>query len=676
MNCFADEGSRLVGRFARSVLFETAEYKVTGPLKKDFSPALWTSLWKDFREDESDDRLHKSGLWVYERWSSLHAHRIYIESIIAPHNPRLLLLKWINEQTARFFREAEERIGTYKEVTAGVLSRAVSQNPVPDESVLILLGDVVPKIVDTYAFSEQIFDYEPHLDKYVYELGCVLLGIMQTEQRWEECRQLGFWVEETEEHSKFFDPNQEYSQSAALAQDRRNNNELGVSSDFLTIWHHARHMLGRRPPIADSVQLKNGTLSCNLRMQQSRPFEATMLRYVTEQGLAKFIPELALPSFGNVKITELLDVYEILASIAKVIRNGKLQMIGPLVRVTDALVPRIKIHDLVQLLQEALGWTQQKSEHAISAFIYKKNSRDGGWSRPLLPAGDKTVNICLSLMATHPSRLVEHWMIRGGTSEGKRGQCHERELRKELTRCIQQNPILQASSYVCPNSVNIETNLGSRDLDLLFRIENVVFIGEAKALSRPMMPWERRNYIDEVFLKAPDQLTLRMAHIANSRTTRQLLADRTMYKGDVCNLRFICAIVSLHPEGSGCSAQNIPIIDWVSLREYLAGNLYQMGWTSENKFSSTEAQIELTLYANAKEAAERLQLYVQMSLRSAARAPLLSNQPVRGSDPVRMSGKHVEYEQWFVRSYNPSELLNAAHSAVQAWKDTCLLHNV
>lgn len=665
-----------MGQFSRLILFPTAEQEIPAPLKRDFSPELWTLSWKRFREDEVDDRLHKSGLWIYERWRCLHGHRIHLEGIISPHNPRNLLLKWVNEQAIRLFESAKSSILNEIDLTAGMLSRAQSENPVAVDSLLILIGDTVAKFVDTYPAVEEQGEYSPYIDQYIYELGFVFISLLQIEHRWEDCLKLGFWVEEVDGGSRFYDPDPKYSKSCALASDRRSNNELELALGFIYAWNNSRYTLGRQIPVIARAKIDCGNLACDLVAGYADYPESALHRYVAEKSTMEPILSLSLPKFGGTRVTDLLDAYQVLASLGTIIRIGELQIMDPKARVTSARVPLVKTNDLITLLKESLGWEQRHAEEVIAVFIYKKGARDGGWSMPLLPVGHEFVNICLPLLATNPARLIEHWLIRGGVSNNAKGRLYEKEIRGRLRQSINNNPILNGIAYVCQHSVDIETRLGVRDIDLLLRIGQTIFVGEIKAIAQPLMPWERRNYIETIFSEAPEQLTLRMEGIYASTDTQRLLASKTQYPGNVEDLRFVCVIISTHPEGSGCSINDIPIIDWDSLQEYFSSNVYEMGWVTKEGYSFVNPEVTMILYSDAKQCEKRLKTYLQMSPRSAARKLLLSSQPVRGDDPVRRSGKFVEYEQWFVRPYDAPELLASARSMVEEWEIACARQNV
>ena len=266
---------------------------------------------------------------------------------------------------------------------------------------------------------------------------------------------------------------------------------------------------------------------------------------------------------------------------------------------------------------------------------------------------------------THPSRLVEHWVLRGGQNEGKRGRIYEKFVRKLIKSAADENPLLRGRVEVCQSNLQIDVGSGQRDLDLLVRIENAVLVGEIKSTARPVMPWDKSNYMRDVLETAPGQLELRMEAIKNVEQNRKVIARHLKFSGDVHDIVWVPAVVTIQYEGAGCHIRGIPIVDYELLLDFFASNTYELGWTQHGGVEVAESSIQL--YSDSASAAGRLQAYVNNPLAVVARYPLISSNPIRGEDVLPGTGHEIWSEQKFVRSYTASDIKKSAELLRERW---------
>jgi len=386
------------------------------------------------------------------------------------------------------------------------------------------------------------------------------------------------------------------------------------------------------------------------------------MRRIAELQIPEDIRNLPLLAYGGLKISELLDAYEVLASLGTIVNNKELRIDDHVVPVIQASLPRFAIRDLVDLLHRAIGLRAEKARSVLDVFIFRKGARDGAWSAPLLPAGSDHVELSALMSLTNPSRLVEHWVLRGGQNEGKRGRIYEKFVRKLIMIAADENPLLRGKVEVCSWNVQIDVGSDHRDLDLLVRIENTVLVGEIKSTARPVMPWETSTYIKDVLETGPRQLELRIEAIKNVEQNRKVIARHLKFSGDVNDIVWVPAVVPIQYEGSGCHVGRIPIVDCRCLIEFFASNTYEFGWTRHADVDTAESSI--LLYSDSVSAAKRLQAYVNNPLPVVARYPLISSNPIRDVLP---SGNEIWREQKFVRSYTASDIKKCAELLRQRW---------
>jgi hypothetical protein len=659
-----------MGSFADVVL--DAGVALKGPLQKDFSVADWTRNWKENRTDEVDDRLFRSGLWIGARWSALHGYKADLERTVAPLNPKQQVLAWLNEQIGKQIRQGSEYVkllaSSGEAMSISNLTRAPNYEHLPRDALIIILGDAMQRVVEDYGY-EIANDYIPNTHL-IPSLGRVFINLTQLVHRWEECKRLGCWFEEKDHVSIFLNPNSDYSASEAVAFDRRAHHEFWICVEPVSQVSRLRANL----PVVSRASLSGGKLSCHLERPTNSTIKAeqhfarlvtSRLRRAAELETPEAVRNLPLRAYGDLKIAELLDAFEVLASLATIVTFRELEINDHLVPMIQESLPRFAIRDLVDLLHRAIGFSAEKARSVLNVFTYQKGARDGAWSAPLLPAGPDHVELSALMGWTHPSRLVEHWVLRGGQNEGKRGRIYEKFVRKLIKIAADENPLLRRKVEVCSSNVQIDVGSDHRDVDLLVRIENAVLVGEIKSTARPLMPWEQRVYMKDVLETAPRQLELRMEAIKNVEQNRKVIARHLKFSGDVNDILWVPAVVTVQYEGAGCHIRGIPIVDYHLLLDFFMSNTYEFGFARHAGVDVAENSI--LLYSDSASAAGRLQAYLNSPPAVVGRYPLISNNPIRGEDVLPGTGNEIWSEQKFVRSYTASDIKKSADLLRQRW---------
>lgn len=651
--------------------------RLPGPLQKNFSIDCWTAAWRAERSDEDDDRLYKSGLWIYERWSVLHKYRLYLEGLIEPSNPRRQLLTWINNQTLNELRNAcrqleSASVRTLMQTTISDFTRHPAADNLSSEAGLVLLGDAIPLILKQYGIDR--VDDCVHASHVIAGLGCTFINLAQLIQHWEECLKLGYWVDERGHFVVFCNPRKDYSVADAIAADRRANHEQHLMHLLIARSKVVSGRLRRRVPLVTSARLDGGKLSYELSWDASILSEASLLREIGEFQTPEQLQDLKIPGYDDLRLRQILDAFEVLVSLGAVVRERKLQHTYKVVPNVEIDLPRFALRDLVDLLREALGCRASVARAILAVLTYKECARDGAWSMPLLPCGSDYVEFAIPVMHTSPLRLIEHLLLRENIGDGKRGRIYEAFIRKRIDLLCRSNPVLAGHVEVCQSSIEICTDLGRRDIDLLIRLENLVFVGEIKSTGRPIMPWEHRTYMKDVLETGPTQLMLRMQALKTDKRNQQVVAKALKFRGNVEDLMYTGAVIPFHYEASGCKVDGFPIVDFHSLGAYFASNVYELGFQLGAPFGAAFGSA--LLYTSPASAAAHLPAYLHNPLGVVARYPLVSDTMVCGEDMLQDSSRRVCSEQHFVRSYTLHDLEKLGASLGQCWSRIVAEHNV
>jgi hypothetical protein len=146
---------------------------------------------------------------------------------VAWGGPKRQVLAWLNEQAGRqisqMLRKFELLLDAGEQISITKMARDLSHDNIPADAFLVLIGDAVKMAIEDYGF-EIVDDNISNLNLTPL-LGRVFISQSQLVHRWEECKRLGYWVEEKDNVSIFFHPDSDYLVSEAVALDRRYHDE-------------------------------------------------------------------------------------------------------------------------------------------------------------------------------------------------------------------------------------------------------------------------------------------------------------------------------------------------------------------------------------------------------------------------------------------------------------------
>ena len=150
-----------------------------------------------------------------------------------------------------------------------------------------------------------------------------------------------------------------------------------------------------------------------------------------------------------------------------------------------ALALLVGRRELVDILVKALGENLPTANALIDFLSFSpKDSMDKGhrglWAAPLVPIpGEERFALALPvLMTSNPLRKAEAWLEKGGLddmqSKAKRGGGFEVELRRQVRRCLAENPLL--SDARCAEHAVRKVITFGEEIDLLIQIGTLLLV--------------------------------------------------------------------------------------------------------------------------------------------------------------------------------------------------------
>jgi hypothetical protein len=189
-----------------------------------------------------------------------------------------------------------------------------------------------------------------------------------------------------------------------------------------------------------------------------------------------------------------------------------------------ALALLVGRRELVDILVKALGENLPTANALIDFLSFSpKDSMDKGhrglWAAPLVPIpGEERFALALPvLMTSNPLRKAEAWLEKGGLddmqSKAKRGGGFEVELRRQVRRCLAENPLL--SDARCAEHAVRKVITFGEEIDLLIQIGTLLLVCEVKFHLTPADSRERYNHLRK--LRAASEQARRKAALLITR---------------------------------------------------------------------------------------------------------------------------------------------------------------
>jgi len=225
--------------------------------------------------------------------------------------------------------------------------------------------------------------------------------------------------------------------------------------------------------------------------------------------------------------------------------------------------------DLIKLFKSA-GYSEKKAETIIGFLSYDWKPHEDLWGSPLVKIGKIFYPFLPALLDSNLTRTIDLWLKKCTymTSNGKldemigsRGLAFEQHVRDGL------KIYMEECSYVDGFVLPVASKIVGGDIDLFWRMDNLVIVADTKFNKFPANPNEIGNYYRELEHGA-EQVNSRIEKLKNKRKE---VARLLQWKGDPEALEFQALVVCGHPFGAGLSFNDVPCIQYDML-ELLFGN--------------------------------------------------------------------------------------------------------
>lgn len=568
-----DLGARVAGK--ASFIGQVREGKVAPPTVRGFDSAAWSAAYDVNKVDSRDAPLHAAGLWFHEalsrRW------RLFADMEIGnlPLDPVTRHLAGVanHVELLTYAKLTIEGMKFDKEAPLGGSVAHIKLDMGKDDPVI---ADMVrTSALDQLGKFAQIirtdvargtgrgrFDAKTFVDAYALFEDIYLL-----EHLWGQLLWFDWTIEPSEDAAELklsFVPDA-LAISQVVAEWRSDQLLAEFHGVYAQEWAAEGSTLLPRWGVDAKRKADGFTFDVRRRAPGSGEVSGffVLREMLSDSELEPYL-YAPLPNLtAGLTLDDLISAWELLSLAAEAMR---LRLYG---RGADApyqrLAPVIPRATYDALLSN-LGWPPEKRRAALDFFTFHDRSTDGLWTRPLLPVGgDRLISVLTPLTATNLYRTAELWALEGAGEKlfSERGTDFEERLRRSVAAGLAKRP-WGARGKVLQDKWEPKIAGAPRDIDLVIRIDETVFIGEIKLKRFPVSAAEIGRHAKE-FAKAAGQLALRLEWLAAHKAE---LARKTGFDGAPDELRIRGMIVTGTPFGSGTAIDGYPVIDRDMLQFY------------------------------------------------------------------------------------------------------------
>ncbi|WP_288411183.1 hypothetical protein [uncultured Acinetobacter sp.] len=321
----------------------------------------------------------------------------------------------------------------------------------------------------------------------------------------------------------------------------------------------------------------------------------------------------------------------------------------------NKLCPEIDLFELINQLDFINNTDFSNEIIKFISFDPKRKIKADLWRMPIIKLQNEKIILCLaSLLHPNYSRCLEGWIQEANEKLDEKGQKFEISFRNEIKEILKESDLLFDDYYLYePNSKYITFNQEKYEIDILFRIGNHIFIGEAKCLVSADSPVSNWNIYESLKKGSSQAIERQNFIIKNIENFSQLLN----FKGETEKLKVIPFIVNSNRIFTGLIIDNVPVIDPIIFNQYFKNKNLTILAINDITLASLE------LYKNKAELINNFKKYITYP----PTIQTLKNR-VKFLEPMLIPIPTSNYEKYcyFIRlSFNPvnkvSDLSNISY---------------
>ncbi|MFJ0164536.1 hypothetical protein Q4368_10825 [Acinetobacter baumannii] len=563
--------------------------KIKSPLRHDFSIDKWNSAPKITDFDQS---LYEAGLYFYSQFKCLRDHLEQLNKIPTSLSKEDYLKFFIgisNRNAKVAIDSVEEILNESQPFKLDINLHAIqtSNNPLGN---LLTFNDVSTLIVDGI-----FYNVLTHLDEKPQNEGPKirqedLFQIINTEnllsqlynsyeQYWNSIlyEQISFKINDNQ---VYLEDNPEIMISSIINEAR--NTKIRSNQIMINYQYHEDLYKDYLYLVYINNQISYNVFS-NLEQKHQQSIISSLFSFYGEETI-NFLPN-TLPDL-NYNIDEVIAVFIQLSSLSyDIIRtlNSDTSVEPQNCNKIKSFNKIINTEELTRNLVTVLGIDESKVEQILD-FLTFTNKRVPGprtdlWRSPIIKINDKE-NLLVLEPLLHPVglRCFEGWMAKAEVDISQKGTPFENHIKDELKKLFGKNTYIETSKIFERETLSIDGQ--EEEIDLLFKIGNLVVLGEAKCVVTTDSAISIWNTL-EIIKHASEQATRKLDFV--SRNFKTICSRFNWTYDENVELMFQPVVLISNGFGIGTNFFGVPILDHNILFSYFKNGKIPLISTGEGE---------------------------------------------------------------------------------------------
>jgi hypothetical protein len=479
--------------------------RILGPLRRGFDPAAWAASYAEFGSDDADAALHHAGVELH---SKARAIRAQVEESSASHLrlcTRLRALVAIANHNCHAIRrqsdsadESDDDALAVHRLVAKKLEIPGGQRFTADELLQTTVDALQIPLREELSRRESLSG-NPEFHKVewnrigdIFNLA-IVYGLV--EAIWDDCLWNGYSIAGNGNEVTIQTAMPSHQASRAVSEFRHTY----LALQFMSIGAAATKSPSMKLLIEDSVPhvtsiFRDGKQE-RLRFAnveggiEDRLFSFVLQQYASEPYYAELLSE-SISRLAGARFHNLVTAWHIVSGVARVMLEAiELPSSSEDGREGSWLprfCPTVTTDALTTAFMQKCSISLKQSRSLLAFLTFTGEPGQEIWAQPLIPVGSGTVApVFAAALTPNLNRLVDVWMRQLGLDLGARGPAFEAYVRNRVKGMIDRSEILKNESGVSPKSLTIAAGDSFEELDLVFNVGGLVFVGEAKCALQP-----------------------------------------------------------------------------------------------------------------------------------------------------------------------------------------------
>lgn len=598
--------------------------KVPGPLRRKFDLDAWKKAAAELADDERDQVLSDIGGLLFRKAESIRRLLKFVSATDVNTTTKLrALVAFANHNSAVLSAKAKQMADGAKREhnTVGMAEIITGQIALPN-GFSYLPNEISQSIVDGIEIPVRFVmsggvqaDRKPQFNQVRWsdvQLDANLgLAYALVEGLWDDCLWNDLRVRREGEVCLFTFADQEWEKRSVISKCRADNLNLQFFSSAVQ-WFRSQ------PPDVWEAVVRVRTVEAVVKEGRQRRlrltktgqrseigFDLALLRLRGQEPYYREFISQPVELLGGATLDDLMSAWAIVSSASAAVSAAaeatKAADDAPPEKWMPNYAPILTTKALVEAVQTGARFHRSRAETLVEFLTFRGKPSEELWTQPLVPVADGRVAPVFGA-AWYPnlSRLVDRWMQQLGFDMSERGPAFERYVRQELGDAIRASSLSRIASIV-PNALRLRPEAErEEEIDLVFTVGTIVFIGEAKCV---LLPTEAKQdamhrqtvegAVDQIKRKAEAVERHRNLFLAELQKLGATLPE---------NFRLIPLVVLNGPVNAGFQIDGVTVVDANILRIFFEGQIVDFAHASqEGRIENVETR---TFYASPEQAPE------------------------------------------------------------------------